>query len=251
MRGALRGRDLYLPTCRPTRLTSLRRLVEALPTAPRAQFSFRAASISKLFGETVALWDVDLAGSSGGLVAVPGGNASGKSTLLRLVAGVLAPTRGRVAWTTPPGIVPRIALLGHGAHLFEELTVLENVSLAARLAGRGDERALVLVERVGAAEFAGRRVAGLSAGTRRRVGLARALAADPDVLLVDEPWAGLDAVNADIVGGLLGDLRAQGRLVVIASHDDARSRHIATTSVWLEAGRLRPGQARTVVAASE
>ena len=225
--------------------------MEALRPAPRSQFSFRAASITKLFGETVALWGVDLAGSSRGLIAVHGGNASGKSTLLRLIAGVLAPTSGRVAWTTPPGTAPRIALLGHGGHLFEELTAFENVSLAARLSGRGDPRAFTLLERVGAAEFGGRRVAGLSAGTRRRVGLARALATDPDVLLVDEPWAGLDATNADIVAGVLGELRAEGRLVVIASHDDARSRHIATTSVWLEAGRLHPGHVETRLAAAE
>ena len=205
--------------------------------------------MTKVFGETVALWDVDLAGTSGGLIAVHGGNASGKSTLLRLIAGVLAPTSGRVAWTTPPGVAPRVALLGHGSHLIEELTAFENVSLAARLAGRGDEPALALLRRVGAEEYAGRRASGLSAGTRRRVGLARALATDPDVLLVDEPWAGLDATSSDIVGGLLGELRADGRLVVIAAHDDARTRSIATTSAWLEAGRLHSGHVQTRLAA--
>lgn len=214
--------------------------MESLQLIPRAGVSFRVAAVTKVFGETVALWDVDLVGRSGDLIAAHGANGSGKTTLLRIIAGLLAPTRGRVAWTTTsPGTRPRIGLLGHATHLFEELTAIENVVLAARLARRDETIAIDLLGRLGIGQHGGRRTGELSAGTRRRVGLARALATDPDVLLVDEPFAGLDQPAADVVGRVLGEARDDGRIVVIATHDDARSRSIATRIVRLEEGSLR------------
>lgn len=214
--------------------------MKLLQPIPRPDVSFRAAAVTKVFGETVALWGVNLDGRSGELIAVHGANGSGKTTLLRIIAGLVAPTRGRVAWTTTsPGARPRIGLLGHATHLFDELTAIENVVLAARLARRDDAVAIDLLGRLGVGRYGGRRAGGLSAGTRRRIGLVRALATDPDVLLVDEPFAGLDQPAADLVGGVLAGVRATGRLVVIATHDDARSRSIATSIVRLEEGRLR------------
>jgi len=214
--------------------------VQPLQSPPRPTISFRAAAVTKLFGDTIALWDVDLAGRSGELLAVHGANGSGKTTLIRIIAGLAAPTRGRIAWTTDsPGTRPRIGLLGHASHLFDELTALENVSLAARLARCDEVIAIDLLERLGVAAFAARRTSGLSAGTRRRVGLARVLATHPDVVLVDEPFAGLDQPAADLVGRVLSQTRDEGRVVMIATHDDARSRFIATSTVWLDAGRRR------------
>ncbi len=215
--------------------------MNALRPDPRPHVSFRAAAITKVFGDTIALWEIDLEGSSGNLVAVHGANGSGKTTLLRIIAGLAAPTRGRVAWTTDsPGARPRIGLLGHANHLFDELTALENVALAARLARRDEAVAIDLLGRLGLARSAARRTGGLSSGTRRRVGLARVVATQPDVLIVDEPFAGLDQPAADLVGPFLAETRDDSRVVVIATHDDARSRFIATSTVWLEAGRLRP-----------
>jgi len=193
-----------------------------------------------VFGETVALRGVDLDGRSGELIAVHGANGSGKSTLLRIIAGLVAPTRGRVAWTsTSAGLRSRIALLGHATHLFDELTAIENVALATRLARRDEGVAIDLLERLGVVQYGGRRAGTLSAGTRRRVGLARLLATDPDVLLIDEPFAGLDQAAVDLVGQVLADARDAGRLTLIATHDDARSRAIATKIIWLEHGRVR------------
>lgn len=215
--------------------------MQALRSTPRPHVSFRAAAVTKVFGDTIALWDVNLDGRSGELVAIHGANGSGKTTLLRILAGLVAPTQGRVGWTTDrPEERPRIGLLGHASHLFDELTAIENVALAARLARRDEAVAVDLLGRLGIAHSGARRTSGLSAGTRRRVGLARVLATDPDVLLVDEPFAGLDQAAADLVGRTLAEERDIGRAVVIATHDDGRSRLIATTAAWLEAGRLRP-----------
>lgn len=226
--------------------------MELLQPVPRPHVSFRAAGLTKVFGETVALWGVNLDGRSGELIAVHGANGSGKTTLLRIIAGLVAPTLGRVAWTTTsPGTRPRIGLLGHATHLFEELTAIENVALAARLSRRDDAVAIDLLGRLGVGQHSGRRTGGLSAGTRRRIGLARALATDPDVLVVDEPFAGLDQPAADLVGGVLAEARDNGRLVVIATHDDARSRSIATSIVRLEEGRVRREAAFTAEAKAQ
>lgn len=215
--------------------------MNALRPTPRPHVSLRAAAVTKVFGDTIALWDVNLEARSSELVAIHGNNGSGKTTLLRIVARLVAPTRGRVSWTTDePGYQPRIGLLGHASHLFDELTVIENVALAARLARRDEAAALDLLDRLGVAQSSARRTGGLSAGTRRRVGLARVLATEPDVLLVDEPFAGLDQSAADLVARILAEAREAGRVVVIATHDDTRSRSIATRTAWLEAGRLRP-----------
>lgn len=214
--------------------------MQLLSPAPRARFAFRASSLTKVFGDTIALWDIQIACPSGGLLAVHGANGSGKSTLLRIVAGLIAPTRGRVTWTSDiPGGPPRIGFLGHASHLFDELTAIENVGLAARLAGRDESVAIDLLGELGVDGYAARRAARLSAGTRRRVGLARVLATDPDVLLVDEPFAGLDQTAADLVGGVLARARDEGRVVMIATHDGTRSQFIATDAIELEAGRTR------------
>jgi len=225
--------------------------VVSVDAIPKPSVALRAVDLTKVFGETVALWDVRVHAQSGELLAVHGANGSGKSTLLRIIAGLVAPTRGCVLWTTTvPGRRTRIGLLGHATGLFDELTALENVALAARLAGRDDGLAVDLLDRLGVGRHAARRAGALSAGTRRRVGLARVIATDPDVLLVDEPFAGLDQLAAELVESVLAEARDRGRLVAIATHDDARSRRIATRIVHLEDGRVRrPAAVRAGAAA--
>jgi len=214
--------------------------LQALRPRSRLAVTFRAAAVTKVFGDTVALWQVDLDGRAGELVAVHGANGSGKSTLLKVIAGLVTPTQGNVAWTTDrPGAKPRVGWLGHANHLFDELTAVENVVLAARLGRRDEAHALDLLGRLGVARSAARRAGELSAGTRRRIGLARVLATDPDVLLVDEPFAGLDQSAAELVAQLLAESRDDGRLIVTATHDGTQSRVMATTSIWLDGGRLR------------
>lgn len=225
--------------------------MSALHNPVRPRVSVRAASVTKLFGETVALWQVDLSAGSGEVIAIHGSNGSGKSTLLRIVGGLVAPTQGWVSCTTDvPGTRARIGLLGHATHLYDDLTAIENVEIAASLARRHAGVAADLLGRLGLIHIAARRVGGLSAGTRRRVGLARTLATDPEVLLVDEPFAGLDRAAADIVVDVLCGARAAGRLVVIATHDDSRSRSIATRSIWLDQGRVRDDPERPALASA-
>lgn len=222
--------------------------MESLRPIARPHVVLRAAEITKVFGETVALWNVDLECRTGELIAIHGANGSGKSTLLRIAAGLMAPTRGRVTMTsTAAHAVPRVGFMGHATHLFDELTPIENVALAARFARRDSTLAIDLLGQLGVAPYGAQRVATLSAGTRRRVGLARVLATDPDVLLLDEPLAGLDMSASDLVRAILVHAREDGRLVVVATHDDASSRLHATRTLHLEQRMSRP---RAVRAAS-
>lgn len=217
--------------------------MESILPPPRPRVLLQATDVTKVFGETVAVWDVTVAAQSGDLIAVYGANGSGKSTLLRILAGLMATTRGQVMWTTDhPADRPRVAYLGHATHLFDQLTVLENVVLAARLARRDAASAYGLLGRLGVGAHAERHIAPLSTGIRRRVGLARILVTDPDVILADEPMAGLDIEAAEMVGRVLAEAREDGRLVIVATHDQSRGQILATRVVCLDQGRLRePG----------
>jgi ABC-type multidrug transport system ATPase subunit len=208
-----------------------------LTTPRRPSFVLTASGLTKLYGGTLALVGVDLVVRSGELLLVRGANGSGKSTLLRLLAGLASPSAGHVTVTGEVGAPPVSAFVGHAGHLYADLTALENLTLAARLAGADTAPMLPLLDRLGVASAAHGRCRGLSSGTLRRVALARALATNPDVLIADEPFAGVDDDAADLVANLLGELRDERRLVVIASHETARSRAIADQAIELAGGR--------------
>ncbi|MEA2622304.1 MAG: heme exporter protein [Chloroflexota bacterium] len=212
--------------------------MRVLSRVDRSPIALTATGLAKLYGGTLALVGVDLSARSGELVLVRGANGSGKSTLLRLLAGLATPSAGQVRLTCEAGTRPRVAFVGHAGHLFADLTPEENLTLAARLAGADQTSALSILDRLGVAAAARTRSRWLSSGTLRRVALARGLATDPDILLVDEPFAGLDAEAARLVGGALEEVRNDGRLVIVASHEDARSRASADRSVELVAGRI-------------
>ncbi len=184
---------------------------------PTIHLSLRA--VTRLFGETIALRDVDLSVRSPGIVVVHGPNGSGKSTLLQLIAGLLQPTAGVLEWRSDRR--PRIALLTHATHLVDALSARENLDLARRIARRPSADVDDLLALLGLAHHANRPVRSLSVGTRRRCGLARALITDPDVLVVDEPFAALDRAACGLVRDVLDRARTDGRLVVIATHDEA------------------------------
>lgn len=194
--------------------------------------------VSKLFGTTVALWQVDLEAVAGQFVLAVGANGSGKSTLLRIVAGLTVPTAGHVRWIhrgEPRG--PRLAYVGHASGLYDELTAVEYLTLVARLSRRDPIDAMAVLERIGASGVAGVPCGRLSAGMRRRVALARAFSGSADVLLLDEPLAALDESGVAAVVDLINEATTAGRLVVAASPTDVRLRSSATHTVALVDGR--------------
>jgi ABC-type multidrug transport system ATPase subunit len=212
--------------------------VHVLSRFGRSPVALTATGLTKLYGGTLALIGVDLTARSGELVLIRGANASGKSTLLRLLAGLTSPSAGQVTVTCEAGMRPRLAFVGHAGHLFLDLTPEENLVLAARLAAADPSASLSILDRLGVAAVAHTPSRRLSSGTLRRVALARGLATDPDVLIADEPFAVLDAGAARRVGAVLEEERDVGRLVIVASHEDVLSRAAANRSLELVAGRL-------------
>jgi NitT/TauT family transport system ATP-binding protein len=164
--------------------------------------------------EALRLESLDI--EAGERVGICGPNGSGKTTLLRVLAGLLAPTQGDVAGVPPPGRT----VLVHQQPYFFRGTARGNVAFALRLKRRPAAEADAWLDRLGIARLAERTAKVLSAGERRRVALARALAAAPEVLLLDEPFAALDDEGKDTVHAVLEGF--PGTLVIAAPHlDDA------------------------------
>jgi NitT/TauT family transport system ATP-binding protein len=183
----------------------------------------RRFSIAK--SPLVALERVSFSVPQGQVVAVVGPNGSGKSTLLRLIAGVLAPEEGSVLiqGTQVAGPDARVGLAFQEPRLVPWRTVLDNVAFPLELAGwergRREARARELLDRVGVVGFERAHPAQLSGGMSQRVGIARALALDPPVLLLDEPFSALDSLTRDRLNlELLRLWEATGSTVVLVTH---------------------------------
>ena len=175
---------------------------------------------------------------------VLGPNGAGKSTLLRVLAGLLRPhsgtvrIEGRPLGADDPAIRGRIGFVSHQTFLYDDLTLSENLIFAARLQGVADSRAAA-ARALDAADLADRardRPRDLSRGMQQRAAIARALVHDPSVLLLDEPFTGLDTVSADRLRDRLLAERAAGRAIVIVSHQPAEVWEVATEIGVLERG---------------
>jgi ABC-type lipoprotein export system ATPase subunit len=212
-------------------------------------------------GRQRILAGVDLEVEGGEMVAVLGRSGSGKSTLLHLLGGLDRVDSGRiqVAGTELSRAsqraldrvrLRRIGFIFQSFQLIEELTGAENVMLAARLPGApagGSARASSLIERLGVAGVAGHRPHELSGGEQQRFAIARALVNDPALVLADEATGNLDSASGATVLAILGELAAEGRAVVLVTHEP-QSAAAADRVLHLVDGRLepapQPGRAR-------
>jgi ABC-type multidrug transport system ATPase subunit len=219
----------------------------ALPAEPSQREATSAAvdlrGVTRLFGALPGLLRVTLHVDRGEVVWLRGPNGSGKSTLLRVVGTALSATlgEGRVLGhdlrTGRAAIRARTELLGHNARLYEDLTAAENLGFACALFGCDPRGIMPALADVGLDEVAHLRTAGFSQGMRQRLALARCRLRDPDLLLLDEPYAGLDADARFVVDDVLERARRRGRTVLLASHE-APSPHLVDRDVLLEAGRV-------------
>ncbi|VEG54223.1 ABC-type sulfate/molybdate transport systems, ATPase component [Mycolicibacterium aurum] len=208
--------------------------------------------------------DVEMSVADGEVVAVLGPNGAGKSTLLHLIAGLLRPDDGRIALgervvtdtsagTFVPAHARGVAMLSQRAMLFPHMTVAANVAYAPRCSGQSRTAARATAQRwldaVGAADLAYRRPAQLSGGQAQRVAIARALAAEPRLLLLDEPMAALDVTVAPALRRLLREI-LRDRTAIIVTHDLLDALAIADTVAVIDRGRVvECGPARTVLTA--
>jgi ABC-2 type transport system ATP-binding protein len=200
--------------------------------------------VSKFFGSVVAVSDVSFA-INGGVTALLGPNGAGKSTLFRMMCGLTPPSRGSVTVLganarTDREVRGRIALVAQQDALFDHLSAHEFVSIAAETHGMPDPQSSArhALEQVDLTDVGDKRVGEFSKGMRQRVKVASALVNDPEVLILDEPLAGLDPVQRRRMIALFHRLGDEGRCVLVSSHVLDEVARIGSRVLVIAQGRL-------------
>jgi ABC-type multidrug transport system ATPase subunit len=202
------------------------------------------SGVTRVFGVVPAIVRVDLRVERGETVLLRGPNGAGKTTLLRVIATALSPTFGSGSvlgfdlQSDRVDIRRRAELVGHRTRLYEDLTAEENLRFVCAAFGADPSGIPEALGRVGLARAGRERVRGYSQGMRQRVAVARALLRSPDLLLLDEPYAGLDADAKEVVDGAVLEAQAEGRTVILATHDPTRG-GMATRALFMDGGRIR------------
>jgi heme exporter protein A len=201
--------------------------------------------LSRHFGRRKAVSRVSLSLRSGDILGLLGPNGAGKSTLLGMLATLVAPTSGSVTYGgIKPGdrgqaIRSRIGVLAHELHLYPELTARQNLEFFARLHGLQDLNLVAAaLESAGLADRGDDQVASFSRGMRQRLALERALLHRPRLLLLDEPFTGLDDRAVRIVADRLTRIAAEGAIIVLATHDLDVADGLITRMAVVRNGRL-------------
>lgn len=187
--------------------------------------TLRGDGLTKSYGRKVVFAGVSFRVGPGETLLVTGRNGSGKSTLARILCGVLSPTGGTLTVEPDPGEnhaerVARVGLVAPYLQVYEEFTAAENLSIATRIRGGvpDDARILSLLDRVGLNNRKDDAVRGFSSGMKQRVKYALALVHEPDVLVLDEPMANLDAEGAAMVRNVMRE-HANRRTLIVATND--------------------------------
>jgi ABC-2 type transport system ATP-binding protein len=201
--------------------------------------------VTRRFGELVALDDVSFSVPEGQMVGFVGPNGAGKTTAMRIVLGVLATDAGTVRWRgaeVDGAIRRRFGYMPEERGLYPKMRVLDQLAYLAQLHGvaRPDARrdAMRTLEVLGVAERASDRTEALSLGNQQRVQLAAALVHRPEVLVLDEPFSGLDPVGVDVLSGVLRDQAADGVPVVFSSHQLELVERLCESVVLIDRGRI-------------
>jgi heme ABC exporter ATP-binding subunit CcmA len=207
--------------------------------------SLTFADVTRNFGRRRALNKVSFRCEAGEVIALLGPNGAGKSTLLSITATLLAPSSGEVrygAHTAGAGAAlrRRIGLLGHDLYIYPELSAAENLTFFGRLYGVSDlpRRVTDALERAGLGLRRDDAVGGFSRGMRQRLALERALLHDPRLVLLDEPFTGLDDAATAALRRRLEGLRASGCIVLVTTHDLETIERTIDRALMLQNGRL-------------
>jgi heme exporter protein A len=199
--------------------------------------------VTRRYGATLALRQVSTSFEAGTLTFLEGPNGAGKSTLLAIVGTVLKPSSGSV-WYEPFGddqsqARRHIGWVAHESHCYRELSGRRNIELVAQIHAVADSaRVEGVIARVGAEAFADRPVGTLSRGQRQRIALARALVHDPGVLLLDEPWTGLDVASVEKLETVIREEVGRGSLVIAVTHGAGTAERLGARRLRIEAGRI-------------
>jgi heme exporter protein A len=223
------------------------------PRAPSAAL-IEVAGLQRFFGARHAVAGVDFSLRAGQCLAVFGPNGAGKTTLLRVLAGLLKPSAGRAAIAgvdLPGGPAARatIGMISHHSMLYDALTARENLEFTARLYGLADPRAsaAAALQRMRIDDRADTTVRAMSRGMQQRVSIARAVVHSPRVVLLDEPYSGLDEVGSNALSTLLAELLAAGAAMVIVTHNLGEGLSLATHTAIMREGRFARYEARGII----
>jgi ABC-type multidrug transport system ATPase subunit len=202
----------------------------------------RARGVSRSFGPTWALRDVDASFAAGDLNLVVGANGSGKSTLLGIVGTLLKPTRGVVEYAPDCSLTQVRSQIGWGSHesmLYLDLSVRENLMFAAKLLGIDPGRSWAsAAQRFGLQRFGDQPVRVLSRGQKQRAALARALLHDPSLLVLDEPTTGLDTEGAARLLSVLAEQLKAGAVIIVVTHEPEMFESMPCRLTRLDRGRV-------------
>jgi len=214
-----------------------------MPSASAApQPLVRLVNLTRKFGPVTAVKNVNLEIRTGDFLAIFGPNGAGKSTLLKMVASLLPPTSGEVVFL-PNGSGPNRSEVGYVSHqtlLYNELTGRENLTFYGRLYSVPDEEAAAaeMLVRMGLRDSADLPVRGYSRGMKQRLTLGRALLHQPRLVLLDEPYTGLDQHGSRLLTKILVSLREEGRTVLMITHSLAEGLELGSRVIIQHRGKL-------------
>ncbi len=213
-----------------------------MPPASTAPTLVRLVNLTRKFGPVTAVKNVNLEIRTGDFLAIFGPNGAGKSTLLRMVASLLPPTSGEVVFL-PNGSTPNRSQVGYVSHqtlLYNELTGRENLTFYAQLYSMADPGTTAdeTLVRMGLREAADLPVRGYSRGMKQRLTLGRALLHGPRLVLLDEPYTGLDQHGSRLLTKILLSLREEGRTVLMITHSLAEGLELGSRVIIQHRGKL-------------
>jgi heme exporter protein A len=214
---------------------------------PRTRPALELREVSKQFGIFQALNRVSLRVEAGDSILLYGPNGAGKTTMLRVLSTLARPSQGTVLYdgadilANPAAAKSAIGFVSHATFLYGELTARENLEFAGKLFGLADlpQRMAGVLDIFHLIERAETPVRELSRGYQQRVSLARAFLHDPQILLLDEPFTGLDAASTESLQGLMRRLLGQGKGLIFSTHDFEQGKAIAQRLVALESGKIK------------
>ena len=209
-------------------------------------FALESEDIRKTFGHFTALGGVTLSVRSGEFFTLFGRNGAGKTTFLKIAATLVRYTHGKLRIEgidireEPEKARRHIGFLSHNTYLYRDLTPIENLRFFSRLYGMpdSDERILSLLDRVGLRRRASDPVRGFSRGLHQRLGIARVMLHDPSVILLDEPYTGLDANAVDVLNQMLDEAAASGKTIILTTHDLEQGLRGASRAAIIDRGKI-------------
>jgi heme exporter protein A len=213
---------------------------------PDARLALQSENIQKSFGSFVALAGVSLKIQRGEFVALFGRNGAGKTTFLKIAATLIRSTQGSLSIEglniddEPERVRSKIGFLSHNTYVYRDLSPLENLRFFARLyrVSDGDADLLRLLDRVGLKRRANDPVRSFSRGLHQRIGIARAFLHQPSLILLDEPYTGLDANAVEMLNDLLDETVRAGNTVILTTHDIEQGLRAATRATIIDRGKV-------------